>query len=129
MAKRPTTKPTRKPAREVVVDDGLPKFSNTEEFLALSDADKERVWESLNRDIPFEETRPLTPAERARWKRVKRKAGRPKVGRGTRVVSVSVERGLLDQADAYAKRHGLKRAQVFAMGLGAVLQGEGGRKS
>jgi hypothetical protein len=128
MAKQTTTRPTRKPAQAAGADEGLPKFSNTEEFLALSDADKERVWESLNREIPFEETRPLTAAERAQSQRVKRKAGRPKVGNGTRVVSVSVERGLLEQADAYAKRHGLKRAQVFALGLGAVLQGEGARK-
>src|SRR3954452_11720267 len=112
---------TAKPAKPA-------KTSPVHPFELLPDAEKERIWESFNWPTPFEETRPLTAAERAQWQRVKRKAGRPKVGNGTRVVSVSVERGLLDQADAYAKRHGLKRAQVFALGLGAVLRGEGSRK-
>jgi hypothetical protein len=53
---------------------------------------------------------------------VKRKnPGRPKVGKGVRVISLSVERGLLERADHYAQQHGLTRAQLFARGLAAVL--------
>jgi hypothetical protein len=118
MAKR------RSSVRSSPAGDPPPEFRNTEEFLALSDADKERVWESLNRPIPIEETRPLTPDERKLWQRFKWKAGRPKVGKGSKVVSVSVEKGLLAKADAYAKRHGMKRAQLFQIGLEAVLRGE-----
>jgi hypothetical protein len=93
--------------------------------MALSDADKERVWESFNREIPLEETKPLTPRQRELWKKAKRRVGRPKVGSGVKVISLSVEKGLLDRADAYAKATGLTRARIVAMGLEAVL-GPGG---
>lgn len=90
-------------------------------FLALPDEQKERVWEGYNREVPFAETRPLTPAERKRWGKAKNRMGRPRVGRGAKVISLSVERGLLDRADAYARRNGISRAQLVARGLEAVL--------
>lgn len=93
----------------------------THPFESLPGAEKERIWASFNQPTPFEETRPLTPAQRAQWRRVKRKMGRPKVGKGAKVISLSVERGLLKEADAFAKRHKLSRAKLFALGLEAVL--------
>lgn len=93
-----------------------------EEFLALPDAEKERVWESYNREIPFSETRPLNAQERAQWARIKRKPGRPKTGEGAEAVNVTVERGLLRRADAYAKANGLTRAQLVAKGLANVIK-------
>src|SRR5258707_998055 len=44
-------------------------------------------------DEPFvvDQTRPLTPAERKQWTRVRRKRGRPKMGQGFKRVSVSIE--------------------------------------
>src|SRR6476620_11184870 len=87
-----------------------PDFANAAEFRALSDAEKERVWQSLNREIRDEELRPLTAAERKRWARVKRKIGRPKVGRGAVPLSVSLERGLLERVDADGRRGGMTRS-------------------
>ena len=92
-----------------------------EEFLTPSDAEKECVWASYNREIPFSETRPLNAAERAQWARIKRKAGRPRTGEGAEPVNVTVERGLLRRADAYAKANGMTRSQLVAQGLAAVL--------
>ena len=117
---KPATRAT--PSSRTATTGRVPTFRNTEEFLALSDAEKERVWESLNRPIPFEETRPLTPEQRRQWRRFKRRVGRPRIGQGSKVVSISVEKSLLKRADAYAKRHGLKRAQVFRIGLESVLR-------
>ena len=94
-------------------------------FLALSDAQKERIWESYNREIPLSETRPLTPAERKRWRKAKKRMGRPRVGKGAKVISLSVERGLLERADAYARRTGMSRAQLVARGLENVLAAAG----
>jgi len=45
------------------------------------------------------------------------KPGRPKVGKGVKVISLSVEKDLLKQADVYAKRHGMKRTELVAVGL------------
>jgi metal-responsive CopG/Arc/MetJ family transcriptional regulator len=41
--------------------------------------------------------------------------GRPKLGKhGARAVTVTVEKSLLKQADAYAKANGMKRSELFA---------------
>ena len=63
---------------------------------------------------------PAGPA-RTRWRRAKRKRGRPRLGSGAKVISVSVERRLLKQCDALAKRLGVSRATLIARGLQAVL--------
>ena len=94
-------------------------------FLALSDEEKERIWEGYNREIPLPETRPLTPAERKRWEKAKKRMGRPRVGKGAKVISLSVERGLLERADAYARRTGISRAQLVARGLESILAAAG----
>jgi len=66
---------------------------------------------------------PLSPQERARMIRIGRGLGRgrPKLGKGTKIVSVSVEADLLKAADAYAASQGLKRAELFSQGLRAIL--------
>jgi hypothetical protein len=66
-------------------------------------------------------TRPLTPAMRAQGRRAKRKRGRPVVGEGAEKVLVTLERGLLRETDAYAKKHRKNRSQLVAEGLRAVL--------
>jgi outer membrane PBP1 activator LpoA protein len=73
--------------------------------------------------VALEKSRPLSPAQKARHQRAKRRRpGRPKVGAGAARVLISVERGLLKDADAYARRHGLTRAAVVAQGLRSVLR-------
>ena len=111
----------RKPAKAKTTGASAPEFADAAEFRALSDADKHRVWESLNREIPTEELRPLTAAERKRWGRVKRKAGRPKVGKGAVPVSVSLERGLLERVDAEARRAGMARSAFLGRLIGTAL--------
>jgi hypothetical protein len=77
-------------------------------------------------DEPFvalEKSRPLSPAQKEVHRQAKRRPpGRPKVGAGAARVLISVERGLLKDADAYARRHGLTRAAVVAQGLKSVLR-------
>ena len=77
---------------------------------------------TLDRPIALEETRPLTPTERRQWQRAKR-PGRPRRGKGARVISLSVEQNLLEQADRAALKTGLSRAALFELGLRAVLRG------
>jgi hypothetical protein len=75
----------------------------------------------LDRPIALSETRSLTPAERRQWRRAKRLPGRPRRGKGVRVISLSVEQSLLDRADRAARKEGLTRAALFEIGLNAVL--------
>lgn len=102
--------------------------SNIDKFLSLSDAEKQ---------IEVERTakargKPLTPEQRKKWDQVqaelkdahRRKTGRPKVGQGARTISLTVEKGLLKRADAFAKKKKMSRAALVRMGLEAVLSGE-----
>ena len=77
-------------------------------------------------DEPFvvDKSRPLSPAEREQWKRIKRKRGRPRNGQGFQRVSVSIERGLLKRATALARKRRLSRSQLFAQMLEKALAEE-----
>jgi hypothetical protein len=102
------------------------KKSVIDEFIALPDSEKERIFQELEAESPEDRlarSRPLNAQERRQWRRFKNKSkmGRPKVGKGARTISLTVEMDLLKQADAYAKRHGISRAKLIAQGLQAVL--------
>jgi hypothetical protein len=79
--------------------------------LARATAEYDREW--TGKGLPG---KPLTAADRAKHRRAGL-GGRPRVGEGAQVVPISIERGLLRRADAFAKRHKLKRSQLFAEGL------------
>lgn len=68
----------------------------------------------LARGITPAALRPLTPEQRDRWEAVRR--GRPKKPPGTKAVPtlITVELQLLRRADAYAKKAGLSRSQLFS---------------
>lgn len=76
--------------------------------------------------------KPLTREQRAWWKRVQPKLkkavearrkvmGRPTIGQGSKMIALSIERGLLAEADRFAKARRLTRAQLVACGLRALL--------
>ena len=77
----------------------------------------ENDFEALDRlahSITPEKLRPLTPERRGRWEAAKR--GRPKKAPGTKAVPtlITVDPGLLRQVDAYAKKAGVSRSQLFS---------------
>jgi hypothetical protein len=74
-------------------------------------------------DAEFVPTRPLTPAMKARLRRARMKRpGRPKVGKGSRAVMVSMEESLLNKADALAKKQKISRSELIARGLRILLK-------
>jgi hypothetical protein len=75
----------------------------------------------FDKEFVIDESREATPKEKAQWQRAKRRRGRPKTGKGVRVVSVSIESGLLERADRLAKKLKLRRTQLIAQGLEEVL--------
>ncbi len=106
--------------------EGYPVFKTVAEFQALTQAEKDRAYAHYDRKVPMSETRPLTPAERAQFERVRRRlVGRPRIGQGAKVVAVTLEKGLLGRVDAYAKTHGLKRAEMISRGLRLVMGEKG----
>jgi hypothetical protein len=93
-------------------------------FQELSPEEKERVYQEIDRKTPAEiraESRPPTKSERARLERIARKIGRPKIGKGAKVVSISVERDLLKRVDVYAKSVGLNRSELFIAAVRGVV--------
>lgn len=51
--------------------------------MALPDAEKERIWESFNREIPLSETKPLSLKEQEEFEAAQR-AGRARAARKRR---------------------------------------------
>jgi hypothetical protein len=64
---------------------------------------------------------PPPPEAKAQWQRARRKRGRPRQGAGVKVISVSLEKGLLKQSDALARKLGVSRAALIADGLRKVI--------
>src|SRR5688572_504061 len=107
-------------------DADMPKRSKSpiDRFLALPDSEKERIFQELEAEAPDQllaRSRPLKAKERKQWRRFKSKMGRPKIGKGSKTISLTVEKELLKQADEYAKQHGISRAKLVARGLRAIL--------
>lgn len=85
----------------------------TEELAeATAEFDKEFVADTFG---------PLTPELAERWRRARQKRGRPRMGKGAKVISVSVEKDLLARSDALARKLKVRRAALIARGLRAVL--------
>jgi hypothetical protein len=95
------------------------------EYPEMPLAELRAATKDLDREMVADEFRPMGPAERARWERARRKPGRPRRGAGAKVISVSVERGLLVRSDALARNLGITRASLVERGLKAVLAAEG----
>ncbi len=103
------------------------KLDPVERFLSLSDAEKEAEVARFDKPLPLDADglpgKPLTPAQRKRWDKIqKRLRGRPKIGRGAKILTVSIERGLLEKADAFARQHKLKRSEMVAHGLLRIMK-------
>ena len=92
--------------------------------MALSESDRARIVAQLDGESPRDRrarSRPLGVDDKKRWKRFKAKAGRPRIGRGTQAISLTVEKGLLQEADAFARSHRMSRSELVARGLRAFI--------
>jgi hypothetical protein len=79
----------------------------------------------FDQEMVVTKSKPLTVEERDWWEQVRRRPGRPRRGRGARVISVSLDQELLARSDALAKDLGIPRALLIERGLKAVLAAEG----
>ncbi|HTQ39150.1 MAG TPA: hypothetical protein VMJ32_08975 [Pirellulales bacterium] len=84
-------------------------------------AELEQAAAPFEKEFIAEKTRRPNLAQQRLWKKAKRKMGRPKVGAGVQVISVSVEKGLLKQVDNLAKRLRISRARLISDGLKNVI--------
>ena len=92
-------------------------------YWEMTTAELREATKEFDREFIGDTFRPLTPAERARFERA-RKRGRPRRDLGAKTISVTVEKRLLAQADRLAKKLHVPRAALIARGLEAVVNEE-----
>jgi len=96
-----------------------------EKFSSLSRAEKEGVYRECDDPDVALRSRPMDPRMKKLWKRAKSKGGRPRIGRGATRVLISIERGLLEDVDAFARRRRVTRSQLFSEGVKSMLRKAG----
>ena len=89
----------------------------------LTDAEKEQFYSDCETIAPKRDI-PLTTAQR-KLHTAARRPGRPRKGKGTQIVSLSIEKDLLRRAERVAKAQGVSRSDLFSRGLLAVLAAVG----
>src|SRR5882762_3445472 len=72
---------------------------------------------AYDREMVIDEFHPLSERPLRRWEKARRNPGRPRRGKGVKVISVSVEQDLLLQSDRLARRLGVSRARLIEKGL------------
>ncbi len=95
---------------------------------ALTVEELEHIAAEFDREFVADTFGPPPPEVRARLRRARQKRGRPRRGAGSQAISVTVEKTLLRQIDALARRKKTPRAQLVARGLRAVLAAETSRR-
>jgi hypothetical protein len=74
-------------------------------------------------DLSPPKSKPVPPALKAVERRIRKNlGGRPKVGQGAKRVLITVEQGLLKQADKVAKARNLSRSELIALGLRLAMK-------
>ena len=96
-----------------------------DKFEAMNAGELVEATEAYGQEMVIDKFAPLRGLSRERWKKARRKRGRPRRGKGAKVISVSVERELLSRSDSLAKDLGVSRAGLIERGLKAVLAAEG----
>ena len=89
----------------------------------MSAAELAEATEKFDLPYAFAKARPMTPAERAAEGALRR--GRPRNGQGAKKISISLERGVLRDADALARKRGVKRSELIARLVVAGLKRAG----
>jgi hypothetical protein len=90
----------------------------------LTDAERDAFVKQYDRPIPKSETRPLTKAERERYERAigrKPRKAASKTKRQTQRLFITLERGLVADLDAHARKLGLSRSELIARGLAMAI--------
>jgi len=99
------------------------------EFEALPRPERERIIAELDAASTEElmaRSKPLTRSQAAAERRLRdavnrRRRGRPKIGKGSKLVAVTLEQGLLEEVDRFARQRKMKRSEMIASGLRLLM--------
>lgn len=90
-------------------------------FRSMNPSELAEATAAYGQEMTIDNFKPLTGDARRRWERARRKPGRPRRGRGVKVISVTVEQELLKRSDELARSLGVSRARLIERGLKSVL--------
>ena len=91
----------------------------------MTAAELQKATGEFDRELPVGPDglpgRPMNAGERRKWNAVRRKMGRPRIGKGVKRVMISLEADLLKRSDVFARRHHLNRSQLISAGLRKLM--------
>jgi alkanesulfonate monooxygenase SsuD/methylene tetrahydromethanopterin reductase-like flavin-dependent oxidoreductase (luciferase family) len=103
---------------------GTTRKRRSRSLMAMDGAELKKATAEFEEEFVADSFGEPTARQKAQLKRAKRKPGRPKIGKGVRVISVSIEQELLSKTDRLAKKLRVKRSELITRGLQAVLDEE-----
>jgi tRNA U34 5-methylaminomethyl-2-thiouridine-forming methyltransferase MnmC len=89
-------------------------------YWEMAAAELAKATEDFNREGTILRTSSLNRKMRNRWAKAG-KRGRPRMGKGSKRVLISMEKGLLQRTDELARRRGIARSELIAEGLETIL--------
>jgi hypothetical protein len=98
--------------------------SDFDRFMEMTDGQREAEVARFDAERLGTPGKPLTAAQKALHRRAARRrtaVNGAKTGNGSTRVQVTIERELLERADAYAKSHGTTRSDLIVKGLKVVI--------
>ena len=96
----------------------------TKKYWEMNKTELAEATKEFDQEFIADKARPMTLKER-REERLARRRGRPRIGKGAQKIHISLERGLVKQADKVAKQKGWCRSELIARALAAAI----GRKA
>ena len=93
----------------------------TKPYWEMTTEELREATKEFDEEFVAEQAKPLTPAMRARWEKVKAKSAGEKNGRAQKTIAVRLDKALLDQCTALAKKKRISRDVLIARGLRALL--------
>jgi hypothetical protein len=105
-------------------NNGRKRASHAKAYWEMTASDLSKATAEFDREFVGKTIKKPTAAQKARLARAKRKRGRPQLGQGVQVISVSIEKKLLRAVDILAKKKKAKRAELISFGLKAILNGD-----
>ncbi|MGD0540856.1 MAG: hypothetical protein ABSB33_04985 [Tepidisphaeraceae bacterium] len=94
-------------------------------FQEMTTAELRQATKEFDREFIADKARPMNAAERARNRQLRRRRGRPRIGKGAEKINICLERDLLASVNRLAKEQGIRRSTLIAQALASVV----GRKA
>ncbi len=95
-------------------------------FQEMTTAELRRATNEFDREFIADRARPMNNAERSRNRQLRRRRGRPRIGKGAEKINVCLERDLLASVNRLAKEKGIRRSTLIAQALASVIARKAG---